>query len=329
MSSWDTYVARLNIDGTSLRDRLIAREKSVLSERIASSPSLKSVTVNETAMSVVINSTTATNKKTFDTLPDQYVNLGDIVSWNDTSWIVDQVDVDNDLYYSGHLTQCNKILKWQNQTTYTTIERQCVFSQKTTSGVNEDSKAPIVDGQYTIILSYDSETALLNIDRRFIVDVIGSDPKVYKIDYIDTITGRYDGVTGGVLYLSLTQDTKQADDNIELMIANYITPTVTPTPDPVLLTCAITGKSTIKIGGSRTYMATFYATDGTTVDNTITAVWTLNGNTGVTMTTTGNTASLIATANSDLIGEVVTLSVVDSNGLYNPATLSVEVTAIV
>ena len=102
---------------------------------------------------------------------------------------------------------------------------------------------------------------------------------------------------------------------------------VVPEPTPSIGTVTISGRTTLKLGVPRTYKAIYTDADGNDVSSNYTSVWTITDATfdtsKLTQTVNGNQITL-SFDDENIIGETFTLNVVDSDGLYTPATMSIE-----
>lgn len=259
---WDIYSSYIGQHGFTDRDRIINETKEVYIEKIQHSPSFHTVDVDGETMSLQINSTQQNNKKTFCTMPDERVSLGQIVTWNDMHWLVTEIDFDDTLYLTGTIEQCNRQIIWQNQQTGEIIKRWCVATKPYYSNLSEDKTVTISTREFKIMLPYDDESILVDLDRRLLLEKINNHPKAYKITSVDSVTNRYEDLeeTGsGFLVWNVTQDQFDANkDNAELMVADYIefTNLGSNNDESISVTkCVIEGVNYIKAGiGSRTYI---------------------------------------------------------------------------
>lgn len=330
---WTAYESRINVSGADGRARAITREKEAILRKSDRSPSLKEVVANGTAMKLFINSTDAPSEKTFNTLPGELVNIGDIFLWNEMHWLVTKIDFDDEVTRKGRIVQCNRQIRWQNPKTGEIVERWCLATKPYTSNIDAGAVVSTSNREYKIQIPYDDETRMVDIDKRFLLEKVGKAPKAYTVTSVDTLTNRYEDIDGGFLIWNLTQGEYNPErDNAELMIADYMVPGEVPSsPPPVgLLPCSISGKGTIRCGMKRTYTATFYLADGTTEDSSVTAVWTVTPPAGyesaVTWQANGNFMELTIASDESIAGQAVALSVTDQNGVYAPSEFRVEVT---
>ena len=102
---------------------------------------------------------------------------------------------------------------------------------------------------------------------------------------------------------------------------------VTPEPTPSIGTLTITGTSRLKVTVSRKYTATYTDANGNDISSKYTSVWTITNATFDTSKLTQNVNGNQITLSFDdenIIGGTFTLNVVDSDGLYTPATKDIE-----
>lgn len=157
------------------------------------------------------------------TRPDEDINIGDIIYWNTLHWIITDKAFDNEIYNIGTMVRCNRTIRWQNPVTKEIIERWCLAQKPYTSNIRYSKVMDISEREYKITLPYDEETKLVDIDSRFMLEVINGNPRTYTLTSVDSITNRYQDIEGGFLVWNLVQDqSNQPNDNIELGVCNYI-----------------------------------------------------------------------------------------------------------
>lgn len=336
MVNWDLYQKRLNVNGETQRERTISLAKRNISEGSISSPACKEVLVSDMPRKLMVASTNKDNEKRIQTLPNETISLGELVIWNEMHWMVNSIDFDDEIYRSGTIVQCNRIICWQNPITLEIIERWCFCSKPYTSNINEGNVVSTLNGKYDIQIPYDSETIQVSVDKRLMLDVIGGKPMVYKLTFPDANTNKIQDIDGGFIEWTVASDAYvQEKDNVELMICDYIEPSAHPEP-PVgdLLKCKIVGRSDLRIGGSpRNYSAKFYAADGVTeVKDGISPIWELIAPAGheayykISLSNGNFVASVSAEANDALVEDILTFKLVDELGVYKSATMKIEVT---
>lgn len=333
MLDWSTYETRLGVSGSLGRDRAVSREREAILRKYASSPALKTVSVNGTDMSLLINSTDKPSEKKFNTLPDEVVNIGDIILWQEMHWLVTQVDFDDEVSRSGRIVQCNRQIRWQNPGTYEIIERWCLVTKPYTSNIDEGNVLTTSNREFKVQLPFDEETKLLDLDKRFMLEIINGKPRTYKCTSVDQQTNKYQDIDGGFIVINLSQDESgQPGDRADLMICDYKEPPDNPEPSPTLLKCEISGRNNIRVGISRKYTAIFYAEDGVSAVTGIGPVWTVTSPAGYEdkVIWSQNDGFIEMTVTDEaLIGQTVVIGLVDADGLYSPVMMNVEVVDVV
>ncbi len=335
---WDTYEAILHRDGKTYRDRAINREREMLMRRMTDSPASKTVLVNGEEKDLLMLSTDAQDVKNFKMLPGDTIEVGDMVEWNSEHWIVIRVDFDDEITRNGRIKQCNHLFRWQNGTPDIIYRWGVLDPGVYSTTLAEEEKVVVPDKQYKIYLPFDEDTKKLYLHKRIATEIAyDKDGKevlvVYELTGRDSITSSY-GVNGHllVMYARSGGDWNPINDNLELMICDYIAPGDSPSPPSPppssLLSCSISGRETLKAGlGARKYTVTFYEADGETEDTSVVAVWTVVPPAGyegyIHYTTDGNALSL--SADEDAVGEMVILRASDAGGLYQPCEFAVKV----
>ena len=182
------------------------------------------VTRNDVQQTFIITpKTNDKNKCDIVTRPNEELNMGDIIYWHKLHWIVTDKEFDNSIYNIGEMTRCNRTIKWQNPDTLKIIERWCLVEKPYTSNIKENDYMSLSQREYQITIPYDNETKLIDIDRRFMLEIINGKPRTYSVTCVDTNTNRYQDIEGGFLVWNLTQDqSEQPNDNIELEICDYV-----------------------------------------------------------------------------------------------------------
>lgn len=256
--------------------------------------------------------------------PGETFNIGDIIYYNTLHWLITDINFSDDLTRSGEMVRCNRQIKWQNRKTGKIVERWCLATKPYTSNIAEGIAIANSNREYKIQLSYDEETIQIDLDRRFLLEVIDGIPKAYEVTSVDTLTNRYQDIDGGFLIWNLKQcEYNPATDSAELMIADYFDPGVLPDDSPTLLTCSITGRDTIRRGMSRTYTATFLDASGADVSDSVEVMWAIDA-AKMSYVQDGNTVRV--TLDGDVAeGEHVQITAADKDGRYAPASFFVEV----
>lgn len=165
-----------------------------------------------------------------------------------TYWICTEVESKDYLYYSGMLTRCNWILKWQNEDGEI-IERPSLVLSASQYNSGEEATKTVTIGynQIMVYLILDDETKILKSDKRMFIDNDMENPKPYRITRADTVTKSFMGI--GRMSLIMSEDQFNSDtDNKELMICDYITPPSIQS-QPIIYS----GEATIRNGGIKSF----------------------------------------------------------------------------
>lgn len=262
--------------------------------------------------------------------PGETFHIGDIIYYNTLHWLVTDINFNDDLNRSGEMVRCNRQIRWQNKTTGEIVERWCLATKPYTSNINEGLSIATSNREFKIQLTYDEETLLVDLDRRFLLEVIDGTPKAYQVTSVDTITNRYQDADGGFIVWNLKQcEYNAATDNAELMIADYVEKFQPPAVDDSLLPCLISGRDTIRCGTTRVYKPLFYLTDGTTIDESVEPVWSVDcDSVGLHVATMDRNLVLNVDDDDTLEGIKAVIGLVDAAGHYSPAAMQVEVVGI-
>lgn len=227
MIDWESYKARLLTNGRTECDRIIDRAKRNIASQVNRNVACREVLVDQVPQTLFINRSEVPKKKYFNTLPGESVPLGSVIYWNDMHWLVVESMQDDEMTVRGMIQQCNRQLTWQNPETREIISRWCTIEKPYYSNVTPGTVATFSSREFKVQLPYDFETGCLDVDKKFILDIINGEPKVYKCTSIDSNTERYDidGESIGFLVMNLTQDQYNPDkDSAEFGVCDYLPP---------------------------------------------------------------------------------------------------------
>lgn len=261
--------------------------------------------------------------------PGETFHIGDIVYFNTLHWLVTDINFGDSLNRSGKMVRCNRQICWQNPRTGEIITRWCLATKPYTSNIHEGMVVANSNREYKIQLGCDEETLQVGLNRRFLLEKIDGQPKAYEVVSVDTITNRYEDAGSGFLVWNLSQhEYNPATDNDELMIADYVEPDTQPVaPSDEALLCRIDGDAQIRCGTHRRYKALFFEQDG--VSNTdVQAVWRVEAPTDTvtwSISDDGLTLTLDVPDGSADVGDAISITLCDANGIYVSTTLGVEV----
>ena len=282
MISWSSYKSRLTSRGKTKRERTISREQDNFARKVTSSLSFKEVSIGtidgETDGSpenMLITSTQQTYAKNIAVLPQHDFDVGSIVYWNKSRWLITKKDVEDEIHKKGGMELCNRQLVWQNPKTKEIHTRWITISKPYFSNLENVGRAEVSTREYKIQVSYDNETALLDLNKRFILEIVNDNAKTYRITSIDPNTVRYsiDNKISGFLIINIEQDQFNPNtDRADLMIADYINK---KSPDPIpsgsYLEFQYENSPTVKQGNSRytDFVAVIYDSNGIAVPGAV------------------------------------------------------------
>ena len=227
MIEWDIYKSRLLTQGSTQAERLVNFTKKTIQSQVGRNPDIREVLVDQVPQQLFINRSEVSKKKYFNTLPGGQIQLGAVVYWNDRHWLVTEAIQDDEMTVHGMIQQCNRQLVWQNPDTREIIYRWCTIEKPYYSNLDMGMIATFSSREFKIQLPYDYESCHLDVDKKFILDIINGEPKVYKCTSIDANTERYDvdGESVGFLSMNLIQDQYNPDkDSAEFGICDYLPP---------------------------------------------------------------------------------------------------------
>lgn len=242
-------------------------------------------------------------------------------------WMIQHLD-ERPQFRQYQILECNYTFKWITEgKIYSCLGIQRV-QQSYNSGSWDGDRFTFVDNITSAILPTNNDTLTIGYNHRFMI----TDPR-RDIPLVWTVSKIEDSTPFGLTELKFTQETYNPTlDNKELMLCNFydseITPKSSSVDDIVTSTATITyngTKPTVKVGGSwKIFTPTFS-------DQTVTvSKWSIrdtngdiSGNTNYTIERDGNLLKLKIALNYNLIGTVLTVEVVGSDG--SQAELSVEV----
>lgn len=272
----DRYEARINLHGTTQRERAKNRLITHLNDKTQHSLSCKDILLNGVKTQLIINSGTQPYYKEFQSLPSQQINIGDYVEWANSYWIVTTCDSDDEIYRDGKLEQCNYLLKWQNELGEI-IERNAVISSasKYNDGTTSNNVITLGSDQLSVIIPLDEEAIKLkkSMGKKFFIDSNKKDPTTYELTGTGNVPDTYNGhgITSWIVKECAYTAT---EDDLKYGVCNYKSVDTTPEENPdetTVLTdevkATISGNKNLKVGYARTYNATFTDAEGNVVND--------------------------------------------------------------
>lgn len=223
MSIWTNYNIKLGAMGETARDRNLKRTQLRISNKIRGSLSYYTVIIDGQERSVAITKTKeGRDIKNMYSMPNETFERGSLVEWMDNFWLIISHDVQDEVYTSATIQQCNYLLRWINEDG-NIIERHCIITNndRNSSGERENTKMTIGDNRLNLILAKDSETQKIHRGQRFLVDDPDATNNIlaYQVTKPDRLPGLYD--SHGVYTFGLRECNRSTADNIDLMVADY------------------------------------------------------------------------------------------------------------
>lgn len=270
----DRYSARINLHGTTQRERIANRLKNNINIKANGSLSYKEVKLNGVDTYLIIDSGTQAYYKEYKSLPGQEINIGDYVEWANSHWIVFTCDSDDEFYRDGKLYQCNYLLKWQNEigkiiTRWAHIQSASKYNDGTTG----NNIITLGSDQLSVIVPIDKETIKLKktMGKKFFIDQNKQDPTVYELTGTGNVPDTYNGhgVTSWIVKEVAYTATKY---DLMFGVCDYRKPNTplppTPKPNETTLLCPkIVGNPNLVPYFTRTYTANFKCDDKNSIKN--------------------------------------------------------------
>lgn len=220
MSAWDRYEARLNAHGNTAREAARRTEVWRLQTHLPTNLSYTDVLLDDQPQSVAIIDTEELAEKKIRSMPGGTLVHGGLVTWEDSKWIITELDAHKELYYSGLMKRCNQIVKWVTPEGGT-IERWGIVEDGTKYLVGENVKQVVTlgDARMALTLAKDSETQRLRTGTRIILgDPEAEQRLAFEITKPNTLYNVYNGA--GVYRFILTQVVLVDEDNVADQVAN-------------------------------------------------------------------------------------------------------------
>lgn len=237
MSSWDTYLSRIEARGGNKRNAALIRETRFIENHLPDSLSYHPVEIypqeygfniesnveHRITQNVAIINSDNLNEKSIYSLPSEDIELGSLVYWMDNYWLVCERDANTTVYTKAKLVQCNHLLKWVSSSNEI-MEQWCIIEDGTKylTGEYEDRNFVVTRGDSRIAMQIARNQYTTEFDRecRFLID----DPETpHKLAYLLTKPLKR-GLTynsQGTFKFVLQEVTATENDNHELGIADY------------------------------------------------------------------------------------------------------------
>lgn len=323
-NNFQSYRNYLGLYGKTMRDRSVNRTASDFERLVVDNPSYQEDCLrNGSPQRFMITRSEVFYKAEITAFPGEELYPGDMIECFGEHWICYQTRVCSSIQVTGIIWLCNQLFRWQNNSP-DIIERWGVLDSgvySTTKTAGYEVNTP--DVQYKIYLPLDSDTEKLYVDKRIATNIrYDANGKrileVYKLTRVDPTSQAY-GKGAHLMLLNARSDDFVAEhDNIDERICGYIPPQSSSgvsSGATGLLPSAITGRATVRLGGSRLYTT-----------NITEPMWEYSPHIdGVLLNADDGGMRLSVDGSDSLIGEMITIQVSDSAGLYASAEIQVEV----
>ena len=221
MSVWDKYNARMNVSGTTRRERALNHTQSYIERKSVDLLSSNDVLINGVKQTVtILNQREDMSLKKICSMPGESLIHGGIVDFANSKWLITEVDANNEVYSSGKMQRCNHLLRWIN-TDGKIIEKWCVVEDGTKYLIGEKTEhiMSIGDARIAVTIGKDKDTVFLKRGDRFLIDDVDSEQVLaYQITKPNRLFNVYGD--GGVYKFILNEVNVTDNDNVMLRIAD-------------------------------------------------------------------------------------------------------------
>lgn len=178
------YRAMLKQDGETQRDRVV--NKALHDTRFLApvNPSYKEVTIDDVPRWVNIISSTVTNQKIFRTRPGEDFEIGSIMYWGKSHWLITERDADDEITVRGRIQICQKQIVWQDDQTKKIVSLWATVEKPYYSNLSENKVMSYSTREFRIQTPFDEYSARLNIGKRLMLEIVNGEPKTYRITSI-------------------------------------------------------------------------------------------------------------------------------------------------
>lgn len=330
--NWRVYNKLLG-DGIGSDERSIAINQSVsnLADGMESSPSYQKNAKVDGVTTPMMAYRKSELEGEIVALPGSDICTGDYVECLGAKWIVTELYEDEVGNLNGTIWKCNCELRFQNRSSHI-YSRNCVVDDGTYSKKSTDPTVYVMNNTYKIYVPIDEATKRLYVDKRLSVGEIFSAEgttvlEVYKIIGLDLIARNF-GAGSHLAVLTVQRDVFNPEtDSLEQGVCDvYVDAEVVDTPTSVG-SCNVVGRDSIRIGTSRRYSATFADMDGDLV-NGINAVWLVEAPDDISWVIEGGICVVSVPLKYDLVGEIISIKLSDSDGKFGTHEKKVQVVTI-
>lgn len=225
MSVWSTYEARFaggDPDMDPTRNTAKDHIRSRMRRNIASSLSYQHVQCDgqELEVAIVDTSDDLSTKKIFS-MPGETLPHGSVLLWEDSYWLVTELNASHELCAEGRMRRCNYYLKWVNDNG-DIVGRWSVVEDGTKYLIGEkrEEMMAIGDARMAVTVGKDAETSKISRGKRFLIDDMDSNAVMaYEVTKANKMYNVFNGK--GVFRFIVGESLLTDNDNPEKRIADY------------------------------------------------------------------------------------------------------------
>lgn len=225
MDNMIDYIRKVNNDYmvNSNNEHLLKDTITFLNNSFSDNIDFRQASVNNVIQDLlVIDDIKNPHTKMFKARPHEKITVGDLVYIDDTYYLINESNANNDKIQSATGVECNWKLKWICPITKTIQEIPC-YIQNATKYNTGKYEARYIDygiSQITVDIPCNDFTIYIDTDMRFFLDKNTLNPTIYEATQVDHYTYNYQGK--GICRINMSEDKYNPDkDNIELQLADY------------------------------------------------------------------------------------------------------------
>lgn len=364
MVNWSIYESRLygNNSGSQSESIIESQKQFLLRELVENQGYQAGAKRNGVSQPIVITQTKSGSVCKISALPDDELNIGDIIECLSGYWLVVDVNPVNPIAKSGEMWLCNLKIRFQNKSS-TVVERYCVVDSGSYSKTSTNQVIDTVSAGYKIYLPNDEETKKIPVDKRLTTGRIYNSNgeqilEVYEVEWIDS-KSKNNGLSDGIIILNVRAgEYNKITDNLSLLVCDYIEPDEPEEPEPIdnsddsepplgesgngepeeeypeiVGKYTLSGRANLRIGTSAKYTIGLLNNDNTPIEITSQTDYIVSfdgeaASIGDDTELSNNTFILNCPMDYSLIGKSLTIKIHSVSGIHTDAELSVGVVNI-
>ncbi|MGP1411684.1 MAG: hypothetical protein ACTTKD_07605 [Peptoanaerobacter stomatis] len=170
----------------------------------------------------VIDKENYPHSKVFKARPHEKITIGDLVYIDNTYYLVNESNANNDKMQSAGAIECNWVIRWICPVSKK-IKECPAYVQNSTKYNMGKYEAKYIDygtSQVYVEVPANEHTIYIDTDMRFFLDKNLVNPSVYEVTQVDHYTYNYQGK--GLCHISMSEDKYNPEkDNKELLLPDY------------------------------------------------------------------------------------------------------------